>query len=299
MLFLLQTPTDGPEPGPEELGAYWPFVVEAAWFLLGFLAVVLLGRLLLQPLLTRLIRPRNRNNPTLRAAILQYFRLVLVLVGVLVGAVVAGYGNVLSDSALLISALALALGIAAQEVIGSLVSGVALVMDPEFNVGDYIRWDGGEGVVKSVALRVTRVETVDGELLTIPNTILTSNELVRPYGRGRHRVVQEFGVGYEDDLSVVLTHLKSAATERDDILADPPPAAHVVEFGDDAVSVRVFYWIDDSDRRDVLAVQSAYAMAAKQRLDAEGMTISPASGVRLEGGIGVHESGPGPDSVDE
>lgn len=292
MLFPLQIPTDGPEPGPKELSTYWPFVVEAAWFLLGFLVVVLLGRLFLQPLLARLIRPRNRNNPTLRAAIIRYFRLTLLLVGVLVGAVVAGYGNVLSDSALLISALALALGIAAQEVIGSLVSGAALVMDPEFNVGDYIRWEGGEGVVKSIALRVTRVETLDGELVTIPNTILTGHELVRPYGRGKHRVTHEFGVGYGDDLSAVLGHLESAATGIDSILADPQPAAHVVEFGDDAVSVRVFYWIEDPDRRDVLAVQSAYATAAKQRLEAAGTTIGPAAGIRLEGGIGVREYEP-------
>jgi len=101
-----------------------------------------------------------------------------------VGASVAGYGPVLGNSALLISAIALAIGVAAQEVIGSLVSGIALVLDPDFNVGDYIEWPNGEGVVQSIALRTTRVETQNGELVTIPNTILTNNEISRPFGRG-------------------------------------------------------------------------------------------------------------------
>jgi len=69
-------------------------------------------------------------------------------------------------------------------VIGSLVSGIALVLDPDFNVGDYIEWPNGEGVVQSIALRTTRVETQNGELVTIPNTILTNNEISRPFGRG-------------------------------------------------------------------------------------------------------------------
>jgi small-conductance mechanosensitive channel len=291
-MFLVQVPTDGPEPGPAELGTFWPLVVEVGWFLIGFLAVVLLGRQLLQPLLTRIIRPRNRNNPTLRAAIVRYFRLVLLVVGALVGVAVAGYGNVLSDSALLLSAVALALGIAAQEVIGSLVSGVALVLDPEFNVGDFIQWEGGEGVVRAIALRVTRVETVDGALVTIPNTILTSHELTRPYGRERHRVVQEFNVSYQDDPGVVMAHLEDVAAGIDEVLSAPSPASHVVELGDDAVAIRVFYWIEEPDRWDVLAIQSAYAIAAKERLEAEGITVSPPTEVRLEGGLAVTDAEP-------
>jgi small-conductance mechanosensitive channel len=44
------------------------------------------------------------------------------------------------------------------------------VLDSEFNVGDYIQWENNEGTVEPISLRVTRVETVDGELVTIPNT---------------------------------------------------------------------------------------------------------------------------------
>ncbi|AEN05725.1 mechanosensitive ion channel family protein [Halolamina sp.] len=285
---LAQLQTPGPETGVDELVTFWPVLVRAGWFLLGFLAVVLLGRLIVQPFLSRLIRRRNRNNPTLQAALVLYYRLVVVLLAVVVGVVIAGYGGFLTGSAIVISAIALAVGIAAQEVIGSLVSGVALVLDREFNVGDYIQWEGGEGVVKSIALRVTRVETVDGELVTIPNTVLTSHEIIRPYGQGNHRIVQELGVAYDDDISEVLAHLEAVAVMTDGILAEPPPTAYVDELGEQ-VSIRVSYWVDDPNRREVFATRSAYARAVKDRLESEGITISPDSSWEIQGRITIDE----------
>ncbi len=284
---LCQVSTPVPDTGPEELVVYWPVIVRIGWFLVGVIAVILLGRLFVEPLLIRLVRRRNRNNPTLQAAITLYFRLVVVLFAVLVGAAVAGYGAFLGDSALVLSALALAVGIAAQEVIGSLVSGIALVTDPEFNVGDYIEWESGEGVVKSIALRVTRVETNDGELVTIPNTILTSHEIRRPYGRAKHRIVHEFGIDYDDDPSLALTHLKTVATETDGILAEPPPATYLDELDDDEVTLRVHYWINAPHRRDVFEIRSAYALAAKARLENEGFTVSPPAGRELDGRLDI------------
>lgn len=282
--------TAEPDPGPEELTALWPLLVQLGWFLLGFVAVLLLGRVLVQPVLMRVVRRRNRNNPTINAAIVQYFRLVVILVGALVGMAVAGYGQLLTDSALVLSAVALAIGIAAREVIGSLASGVALVLDPEFNVGDHIQWNDGEGIVKSIALRVTRVETIDGELVTIPNTILTTNEVTRPYGRGNHRIVQRLGIDYDVDLDEALHHLTAVASETDRVLTDPSPEAYVDELGDDEVSVRVHYWITNPTRRETFAVRSAYAQAVKERFDAEGIAISPPPERELSGEIRLEDS---------
>lgn len=282
--------TAEPDPGPEELTALWPLLVQLGWFLLGFVAVLLLGRVLVQPVLMRVVRRRNRNNPTINAAIVQYFRLVVILVGALVGMAVAGYGQLLTDSALVLSAVALAIGIAAREVIGSLASGVALVLDPEFNVGDHIQWKDGEGIVKSIALRVTRVETIDGELVTIPNTILTTNEVTRPYGRGNHRIVQRLGIDYDVDLDKALHHLTDVASETDRVLTEPSPEAYVDELGVDEVSVRVHYWITNPTRRETFAVRSAYAQAVKERFEAEGIAISPPPERELSGEIRLDDS---------
>jgi len=114
-------------------------------------------------------------------------------------------------------------------------------------------------------------------------TILTSHEIVRPYGRGDRRVVHELGIDYGDDPAAALAHLEAVASGTEGVLAEPSPIAYVDERGDDEVASRVHYWVDDPDPREVLAVQSAYARAAKDRLEREGFTVSPAAGRDLQG----------------
>lgn len=289
LAVVLQTATATPGVGPGELVDYWPLVVRAGWFLAGFLGVVLLGWYVVGPVVSRVVRRRNRNNPTVQEAIARYFRLSVAVVGVFVGAGTAGYGQLLTDSALVIAAGTLAIGVAGQTVVGSLISGLVLVADPEFNVGDYIEWEDGEGTIRTITLRVTRVQTPNGELVTIPNTVLTEQAIARPFGQNRYRVVEQIDIDYEDDVDEAVHHLEAAAVANEDILAAPDPVAYVDDFGDDAVVVRVHYWIENPDLRNVAVVRSAYARAVKARLEAADITISPASERELQGRIGVDE----------
>jgi small-conductance mechanosensitive channel len=290
-LVLLQAATPPPGVGPDQLVDYWPLILRAGWFFAGFFAVVLLSRVFVEPAIVRLLRRRNRNNPTLQDAIRRYVRLLVLVVGVFVGAGVAGYGRILSTSALVIGAATLAIGVAAQEVIGSIVSGIALVFDPEFNVGDYIEWSGGAGIVQSITLRVTRVETQNGELVTIPNTVLTSEPITMPFGRGDYRIMEHIGLAYEDDVDEAMARLEAAASGLDKVLPEPAPRAYIDEFGDEAVIVRVHYWIESPDRRDVFEIRSAYARAVKTEFENAGITISPPSQHDLQGRITIDRTG--------
>lgn len=277
--------------GPEELVDYWPLLTRAAWFFGGMLVVILLGWYLVEPAVTRAVERRNRNNPTLQEAVSRYVRLLSLVVAIAVGGGVAGYGDVLADSALIVAAGTLAVGVAGQQVLGSLVSGLVLVTDPEFNVGNRIEWDGGErgGTVESITLRVTRVRTANGELVTIPNTVLTGQPITRPYGGRGYRVVERVELAYDDSVDGAIDHLRAAAEELDGVLAEPPPAAHVDDLGGDAVVFRVEYWIGNPRRQDVVRIRSAYARAIKARLEAAGYTISPASQRELSGRIGLDD----------
>lgn len=276
--------------GPEGLSEYWPTVVRVAWFFAGVLVVLLLGLYLVEPLISHAVQRRNQNNPTLHEAVSRYFQLVVLVVAVYVGAGVAGYSLFLTNSALVIAAGTLAVGVAAQSVIGSLISGLVLVLDPEFNIGNYIEWEDGEGTIRSITLRVTRVQTPSGALVTIPNTVLTSQSITRPFGHGRYQVVEQIGLAYEDDVDEALRHLKEAAVELDTILEAPSPFVYVKEFGSDAVILCVHYWLDNPDRRDVLDIRSAYARLIKTRFEAAGLTISPASKRELLGRVDVGEA---------
>ena len=287
----LQTATPTSGVGVGELADYWPVVFRGLWFLAGFLVVALLGWFVAAPGVAQVVHRRNPNNPTIEEAMTRYVRLLAVVLAFFVGAGMAGYGEYVGDSALVIAAGTLAVGVAGQAVIGSIVSGIVLVLDPEFNVGDFIEWSDGEGTVRSITLRVTRVHTPDGELITVPNTLLTSQALTRPYGQPRRRIVERIGIAYEADVDEAVEHLRAATEGIEHVAEGPSPKAYVEEFGPDAVVVRVHYWVESPQQQDLFAVRSAYARAAKTRLDAAGIAISPASKRELQGRIAVEDGG--------
>lgn len=275
------------DPGPGEVLDLVPVLVDLSWFMLGLVAVVAVGWFVVEPLVARVVRRRNRENPTIQEAIARYVRVLFVVLGSLVGVAMAGYGQFLGDSALVVAAGTLALGVAAQTVLGSLVSGLVLVFDPEFSVGNYIEWGDHEGTVQSIQLRATRVETPSGELVTVPNTVLTSEVIVRPYGRERHRLTTRVAVDYEEDLAAVLQYVTAAAGDVDAVVDDPAPNAYVDEIGEGVVFVDVHYWLDRPRPADVLAAQSAYTAAVKTRLAAEDVSVSPPSAHELGGHISI------------
>lgn len=263
-------------------------LLRAAAFLVGLLVVVVVGWFVVEPAIARVVRSRNRNNPTLDEAITRYIRLAVLGTGLFVGIRLAGFSGSVGNSALVIAGVTVALGIAGQSVIGSLVSGTALVVDPEFNVGNYIRWDGGEGEVTSITLRVTRVRTPDGGLVTIPNTTLTDDAITRPFERGRCRTTQRVSVAYEADVETALYVLSTVTAGIDGVLDTPEPRIGVEELGDDGVILRVEYWVEDPVR-NLFPTQSAFSRAVLERFDGAGIEISPSPKRDLEGHVRVDE----------
>jgi small-conductance mechanosensitive channel len=264
---------------------------EVALQVLGFFTGVLLvygvGRLLVLPTVTRLVRARNRNNPTIETATETYVHLVVIVAATVAGVVGAGYGGVLTDASIVIAAISLVVGAASQNVIGSLVSGLFLIADRDFNVGDWIAWPGGEGIVEAVDFRVTRIRTVNNETITVPNTELTTNALTRPYGRERYRVTEQLDVAYADDVELALKTLVDVARADDRVLDEPDPTARIVGFGGTAPTLQAEYWVSNPMDVNLVEVKSDFRRRVKRQFDEEGLTLGPASGHELSGELSV------------
>lgn len=277
-----------------EVPAAETYLEPLAKALVGFLIVYVVGHAVVLPATGRIIRARNPRNPTLHQAVDRYVRTAVLLIALLVAVVLGGYGPELTRSSIIFAAATLAIGVAGQEVIGNLVSGVFLVTDPNFNVGDWIAWDDREGVVESIALRVTRVRTPSNEEMTVPNTDLTTHTITRPYGREEFRLEEQVGIAYEDDVDAARTILEQAAAETDAILSNPAPRAYLSGFGDDAVELVVYYWIRNPTRRDVMQLRSTYARRVKERFEEAGLSLSPPSQRDLSGRVTLDGGPTGP-----
>ncbi|MGM0590568.1 MAG: mechanosensitive ion channel family protein [Halobacteriota archaeon] len=271
-------------------------LVQAGKFVAAFLVTYLAGRFLVEPSVAEVIRRRNRNNPTIQEAARLYTRVGVLVASLVVGIAAAGYGYLLTRSALIIAAGTLAIGVAGQAVIGNLVSGMFLVSDPNFNVGDWISWEGNEGVVESIAFRVTRVRTPDFEVVTVPNTELATSAVSRPYSRGRYRLTETLGIAYGDDVDEAMNLLGVAAEQTEGVLDDPEPLIRLVEFGDTAVVLESAYWLGNPSHIDILEIESEYSRQVKRLFDEAGITIAPPSPQTLSGKISVDER---PSTVDE
>jgi MscS family membrane protein len=141
----------------------------------------------------------------------------------------------------------LAIGMAAKDTLAHMISGFTIMMDRPFRIGDRIQLIGGQvGDVEDIGLRSTKLKTMDNQLLIIPNSDLCNTMLTNqafPNSRAKGRI--NIGVGYGSDVDLVKTLLVATAGEVVDVLADPPPEAYFVNFGDSALNMSLFFWVEE------------------------------------------------------
>lgn len=141
----------------------------------------------------------------------------------------------------------LAIGMAAKDTLANMISGFTLMIDRPFRIGDRIQLTGGQwGDVDDIGLRSTKIKTADNTLLVIPNSELCNTILVNmayPDVRAKGRV--NLGVAYGSDVEEVKRLLVEIAREISEVLKEPAPEAFFVSFGDSALNMSLFFWVED------------------------------------------------------
>lgn len=141
----------------------------------------------------------------------------------------------------------LAIGMAAKDTLANMISGFTLMIDRPFRLGDRIQLSAGQlGDVQDIGLRSTKIKTLDNQLLIIPNsdlcnTILTNQAF--PDLRAKSRIT--IGVAYGSDVERVKEILLATAREIPEVLADPEPEAYFTAFGESALQMALFFWVEE------------------------------------------------------
>jgi small-conductance mechanosensitive channel len=276
---------------------YVPPLISAATavvlFVVVFLVLYLLGKYFVTRAVESSLRHRNFDETLIGLAVSTTV-VITAVVAVALAATVAGFGVVLAAFATLAGALALAVGFAAQDLIANFVAGVFIIQDEPFTVGDWIEWNGNEGVVREIQLRVTKLDTFDNELVTVPNSDLASAAVVNNVANDTRRVSVGFGIGYEDDIEQARAAILDEGSQIEGVLDDPAPTAPVTSLGDSAVVLDGRLWIDPNES-SYGAIRAEFVEAVKDRFDAEGIDM-PYPNTELSGGIEVTTIG-GSDGV--
>ena len=257
-------------------------------FVVAFVVIYLLGKYFMTRTVEKSLRRRDLDEAIVGLGV-SATAVVTAVVSVALAATIAGFGVVLAAFATLGGALALAVGFAAQDLIANFVAGIFIMQDEPFEVGDWIEWNGNSGVVREIQLRVTKLDTFDNELVTVPNSDLASSAVVNNVANDRRRISVGFGIGYDDDIEHAREAIIEEGTNIDGVLDEPEPTAPVTGLGDSAVVFSGRIWIDP-DESSVGAVRAQYLEAVKQRFDAEGIDM-PYPNTELSGAIEVENIG--------
>lgn len=263
-------------------------VTTIALFVVAFVAIYLLGKYLMTRAVEQSLNLRGYDETLVDLAVSTTVVLSAVI-AVALAATIAGFGVVLVAFATLGGALALAVGFAAQDLIANFVAGVFIIQDEPFTVGDWIEWDGNSGVVREIEMRVTKLDTFDNELVTVPNNDLASAAVVNNVANDQRRVAVGFGIGYGDDIGLAREAIIEEGAQIDGVLDDPEPTAPVAELGDSAVVLSGRLWIDPNES-SYGGVRAQFVEAVKQRFDAEGIDM-PYPNTELSGGLEITDNG--------
>jgi small-conductance mechanosensitive channel len=159
------------------------------------------------------------------------------------------WGEDLSGALTALGVSSIVVGLALQEPLGNLFSGIMLLMERPFEVGDDIEVTGVTGVVKEINWRSAHVKSLGGITRIIPNSTL-NKETITNYSRPRHERMEivEIAFCYDDPPNDVRNMLLEVAMATPGVLTDPPPITSTWEFGDFGITYRVIYRTAEADR---------------------------------------------------
>ena len=217
--------------------------------LLKFLAILLVAwivaRIVANIVSKVLDRSGQKISNLLKDFIVNAVRRVIFLFGLVMalGALGVNVGPLLAG----IGVLGFVIGFALQDTLANFASGFMILLNRPYDIGDLVEIDGQQGIVSSMTLVSTTINTLDNQKIVIPNGKIWGGTIKNITGNDTRRVDLMFGIDYGDDTDKAQQILKDVCDENDLILKSPAPDIAVHELGDSAVNILCRPWCKTSD----------------------------------------------------
>ncbi len=180
------------------------------------------------------VMARSKVDPGVRNSIRTVVGYAGVFLAAMIGISAAGFD--LTSLALVAGALSLGIGFGLQNIVNNFVSGLILLAERPFKVGDWIVAGNTAGFVRKISVRATEIETFQNQTIILPNSELINN----PVGNWTHRdhrgrVEIAVGAAYGVNPRKVYDLLLELATKDPEVLKKPPPSVVFNGFGDSSL----------------------------------------------------------------
>ena len=222
------------------INALKSFTVDRVLSSVVLLVLCLLVIRIVTKILGKLLDRSSRVDPRMRKYIMAAVKALLYILTALI--VADSLGVPITSLVALFSVLSLAISLAVQDVLGNIAGGLVILFSKPFQLGDYIETPDGSGTVSTIDLTYTKLDTVDGQSLLLPNSTLADSRIVNYTKLGTRRMDLAVSVSYEDSIQSVRAAGLEAVAATPDILEDPAPEVVLTNFGESAIEYHIRCW---------------------------------------------------------
>ena len=215
---------------------YFLIIFNIAWF----------ATRLFDAVIEKYVKPKVEESETdlddiLLPIIRKLVNISIWAITIIIGIDNAGYNVTTMITGLGIGGLVFAL--AAKDAVSNLFGGFIIFSDKPFNINDRIKISGHEGYVREIGLRSTKLETLDGRIVTMPNSNVTDNPVLNISKEKGRKIKFYLGLTYDTSVEnmqlakdILLNILNENESVRDEVVAFDT-------FGDFSLNIVVIYWI--------------------------------------------------------
>ncbi|MCA9581113.1 MAG: mechanosensitive ion channel family protein [Myxococcales bacterium] len=189
--------------------------------------------------------------------------LILSNLGIEVGALLAGLG---------VGGIAVALAL--QNILGDLFASLSIFLDRPFDIGDFVIVGTIMGNVEKVGLRSTRIRSLSGEQLIVPNTDITSSRIQNYKRMEERRIVFSVGITYgtpHDKVAKATEIIRNAVESQPDVRFD---RSHFKSYGDSALLFETVYYVLSPEFAVYMDRQQAINLELYRRFEEEGLSFA-------------------------
>ena len=211
---------------------------------------------------------KNEVDPAIRnftGSIIYYMLLIFVCIAAL-----GQLGIQTASFVAIVGAAGLAVGLALQGSLSNFAAGVLLLIFRPFKVGDFVEIAGTSGVIQSIQIFTTELNTPDNKKVIVPNGGVISGNIVNYSANDTRRVDLVFGIGYSDDIDSARKIIEGILKTDSRVLEVPAATVAVVELADSSVNFVCRPWVNTADYWDVYFDLTE---AVKKAFDSNGISI--------------------------
>jgi len=191
-------------------------------------------------------------------------------------AIIVGLNNAGYDVAALIAGLGiggLALAMAAKDTVANIFGGFTIFTDRPFVINDRVKVSGFDGTVKEIGIRSTRMQLLDGRVVTMPNMKFADSPVENVSLEPSRKIVLDLGLTYDttpeqmDEAIKILGEICDNNSETDD-----SKTIFFSGFGDFAMNIKFIYYINKGS--DIAGTQNAINMEVLKQFNAKGLEFA-------------------------